>query len=224
MTTQTEHTGDLTLIIGNKNYSSWSLRPWIWMQTAGLAFAEHRIALSTPDTHARLAPYFSNAKVPILLHGNRRIWDSLAILEYLAEHFPTTPGWPSDPAARSVARSVSAEMHSSFAALRAALPMNCRRRPKAIAIHQAVRIDIDRICQIWRHCRTHFGNNGPWLFGRFSIADAMYAPIVWRFVGYDIAVDATAANYIRHYLQHPPMQAWKAAGEAETEVIEDEEI
>ena len=192
--------------------------------SGGLAFAEHRIALSTPDTHARLAPYFSNAKVPILLHGNRRIWDSLAILEYLAEHFPTTPGWPSDPAARSVARSVSAEMHSSFAALRAALPMNCRRRPKAIAIHQAVRIDIDRICQIWRHCRTHFGNNGPWLFGRFSIADAMYAPIVWRFVGYDIAVDATAANYIRHYLQHPPMQAWKAAGETETEVIEDEEI
>ena len=224
MTTQTTDNAPLTLIIGNKNYSSWSLRPWVWLQTAGLPFAERRIPLSTPHTHAQLATYCSNAKVPILLHGDRQIWDSLAILEYLAEQFPATPGWPADPTARAVARSVSAEMHSSFMALRAALPMNCRRRPAAIAIDPAVRLDIDRISRIWRYCRERFGAAGPWLFGAFSIADAMYAPIVWRFAGYDVALDGAAAAYVEHYLQHPPMQAWKAAGEAETEVIEAEEI
>ena len=209
----------LTLVIGNKNYSSWSLRPWIWLQQAGIAFEERRVALFTETMEAELAPYDSNAKVPVLVDGELVIWDSLAILEYLAERFPEAPGWPRDRAARALARSLAAEMHSSFLALREALPMNCRKRFPGYPITPAVQADIDRITALWARARTAHGAAGPWLCGDFSIADAMYAPIAFRFWGYDVALPDVAQTYVARFLAQPAMQAWRAAGEAETEII-----
>ena len=213
-----------TLVIGNKNYSSWSLRPWIWLRQAGIAFEERRVALFTETMAADLAPYFSDDKVPVLVDGDVVVWDSLAILEYLAERFPDAPGWPRDRAARAMARSLAAEMHSSFAALRGALPMNCRKRFPGYPITPAVRADIDRITALWERARANHGQSGPWLFGGFSIADAMYAPVAFRLWGYDARLQGAAQAYVAHFLAQPAMKEWKAAGEAETEVIKADEV
>ena len=215
---------DLTLVIGNKNYSSWSLRPWIWLKQAGVAFAERRVPLFTETMEADLAPYFSGNKVPVLIDGDAVIWDSLAILEYLAERFPHAPGWPEDRMARAMARSVSAEMHSGFFELRDALPMNCRKRFPEYPIRPAVQADIDRIAAIWERARAGYGASGPWLFGGFSIADAMYAPVVFRLWGYDVKLRGVVRDYVEHFLAQPAMQAWKAAGEAETEILAVDEV
>jgi len=215
---------DMTLIIGNRNYSSWSLRAWLAMRVAGLAFDEVVIALDQPDTASRIAEYSRAGRVPILRHGDSSIWDSLAICEYAAELAPGVGLWPADRAARGMARSVSAEMHSGFAALRGALPMNIRADRPGVPIADDVQADIDRICQVWRDCRQAFGTGGPFLFGGFSIADAMFAPVASRFRTYRISVDELAQKYIDAIHTLPAMQESSAAAAAEPWVLEREEI
>lgn len=213
-----------TLIIGNKNYSSWSLRPWFWMKHAGIEFKEKRVSLFTHDITQHLAPYFSNFKVPILQEDDFIVWDSLAILEYLAEKLPYKHGWPADVRARAMARSVSAEMHSSFTALRSELPMNCRKSFENFQISPAVRKDIDRIKAIWKSCRDQYGRTGPWLFGNFCIADAMYAPVVLRFTGYGVPLNDREREYTRTVIQNPHVIDWVNAGKQEKEIIEIDEV
>jgi glutathione S-transferase len=214
----------LTLVIGNKNYSSWSLRPWLLMRHAGIEFAERRVALSTPTTAAELAPYGSGQKVPVLIDADRVVWDSLAILEYVSEHYMDSSGWPRDAGLRALGRSVSAEMHSSFAALRSALPMNCRKSYASFPLNAAVRRDVERICALWEQCYARHAHRGEWLLGEFSIADAMYAPIALRFHTYGVAVPGVAARFVAQILEHPQVQDWRAAARAETEVIAEDEV
>ncbi len=168
------------LVIGNKNYSSWSLRAWLALRNMGLEFTELRIPLRMPGYRDEIRKHNPAGRVPALQDGHHTIWDSLAICEYAAETYP--PAWPEDRDSRSLARSVSAEMHSSFAALREALPMNCRARGRRVAASEEVSRDIARVQEIWRSCRSRHSDDGPWLFGPFCIADAMYAPVASRFV------------------------------------------
>lgn len=214
----------LTLIIGNKNYSSWSLRPWLFMKHFQLAFEEKRVALFTGTTDQELAPWFSDGKVPVLLDEGFVVWDSLSILEYLSGQHLDSRGWPEDIGARAFARSVSAEMHSSFSNLRNELPMNCRKRFRDIRLSAGAARDIERVKSIWRRCRTGFGAGGDWLFGNFSIADAMYAPVALRFFGYGIPLDGIEASYVQTVLDDPHIVDWMEAGKAETEIIERDEI
>lgn len=213
-----------TLIIGNKNYSSWSLRPWFWMKQSGIEFKEKRIELYTEKTTQHLAAYFSNYKVPVLQDDDLIIWDSLAILEYLAEQHPDIHSWPVERRARAAARSVSAEMHSSFTALRSELPMNCRKRIENFNISPAVQKDVDRIKSIWRSCRDQYGHDGPWLFGDFSIADAMYAPVVLRFIGYNVPLNDLELEYVQTVAQNSHIIDWIDSGMREMEVIEAFEV
>ena len=215
---------DLTLIIGNKNYSSWSLRPWLFMKHYQLSFAEKRIALFTATSKAELADYNSNYKVPVLQDGDFLVWDSLAIMEYVSERYLDNIGWPLDIRARARARSVSAEMHSSFVPLRSELSMNCRKSYKGIQLSAAAEQDIERIQSLWQSCRAEFGAGGEWLFGEYSIADAMFAPVVVRFAGYNISLDGVVKDYVQTVLEQPCMMEWIAAGQAETEVIAENEI
>ncbi|MCJ7771949.1 MAG: glutathione S-transferase family protein [Desulfobacterales bacterium] len=215
---------DLTLIIGNKNYSSWSLRPWIFMKTAGIEFIEKRVALDTNQTRTKLEPYFSNHKVPVLLDKNLAVWDSLAILEYIAEKYPTCHGWPADPHARAVARSVSAEMHSSFFELREGLPINCRKKFTNFSPSSGALKDIERIKAIWRYCKERFSQNGPWLFDTFCIADAMFAPVVFRFDTYCVSLSGFEKKYTQSMLSLPHMIEWKEAGKQEKEILEFAEV
>ena len=178
----------LRLIIGNKNYSSWSLRPWLGMKVAEIAFEEMLIPLDAPDFKARLATFGGAGKVPLLIDGEIRVWESLAILEYLAEKFPAAGLWPPDAGARAHARAVASEMHSGFAALRSQLPMNIARRVVSRPLDAGASADAARIQSIWSESRKRFGKDGPFLFGAFGAADAMYAPVVWRFHTYAVEV------------------------------------
>jgi len=213
-----------TLVIGNKNYSSWSLRPWFWMKQNGIPFTEKRVSLFVESTRSELEPYFSNYKVPVLQDGELRVWDTIAIMEYLADKHPEASGWPKERAARAVARSVSAEMHSSFTALRSAMPMNCRKHFPGFRYSDSVQNDIDRIIALWAYCRNLYGQNGPWLFGDYSIADAMYAPVVLRFQGYDVKLNGAAADYVNTVLKNEHIQDWIEAGKQEKEVIQQDEV
>ncbi|MBE9552949.1 MAG: glutathione S-transferase family protein [Proteobacteria bacterium] len=215
---------DMTLIIGNRNYSSWSLRPWLAMRMAGLAFEEIVIPLDRPETESRIREHSPAGRVPVLHHGDLTIWDSLAICEYAAELAPAAHLWPEGRDARATARSVSAEMHSGFTALRAALPMNIRVDRPGLRIPANLQADIDRVCSIWRDCRRDFGADGRFLFGGYSIADAMYAPVVARLHSYRIAVDDTVQDYIDAVRSLPAMQEWAAAAAAEPWVLEREEV
>jgi glutathione S-transferase len=215
---------DWTLVIGNKNYSSWSLRPWLLLRELGIPFQELRIALYTPEGREALARYSPAGRVPVLRVGATVIWDSLAICEHAAELDSQRRAWPEDATARAVARSVCAEMHSGFAALRQALPMNCRASGRRVSISEPVARDIARIQEIWRGCRSEFGRSGPWLFGHFSIADAMYAPVALRFATYGIECDPVGAAFVREVCAHPAVQEWVAAARAEPEVIPDYEL
>lgn len=214
---------NLTLVIGNKNYSSWSLRPWIFMRQRNIEFIEKRIPLFTETMEADLAPYFSNSKVPVLLDDEFVIWDTLAIMEYVSEQYLQGKGWPADIKARAVARSISAEMHSSFTELRNALPMNCRKQFSGFNISKGVQADIDRISSIWCKSRTEYGSGGDWLFGDYSIADAMFAPVVLRLKGYDVTLGDVEESYMQSVLNLPAMQEWIEAGKQEKEVIEMDE-
>ncbi|NDJ16076.1 glutathione S-transferase family protein [Myxacorys almedinensis] len=211
----------LTLIIGNKNYSSWSLRPWLAMKQFNLPFSEIRIPLYTPAATAQIRQYcpFGNGKVPILIHESRIVWDSLAIFEYLTEMFPERSWWSGDYAARATARSICAEMHSGFLALRHHLPMNCRAHLPGQEIGSEVQNDIDRITTIWRDCRQTYGTGDTFLFGRFTIADAMFAPVVLRFRTYGVSLDAICQAYADCVLALPAMQEWLQTAAAETEEI-----
>lgn len=214
---------DLTLVIGNKNYSSWSLRPWLFLKHVGVPFEEVRIPLNTPETHERLSQYSPSGRVPVLLDGSVTIWESLAICEYVAERFPQVQGWPTDHKERAVARSVAAEMHAGFSALRAELPMNCRARRSGVVPSSAAQADIERVISLWRLCRQSFGQGGPWLFGTFTIADAMFAPVVLRFYTYGTKLPDIAREYLSTVNQHAAMQEWIEAAGNETEIIEEEE-
>ncbi len=214
---------DLTLVIGNQNYSSWSLRPWLFLRHHGIPFAEKKVLLFTGTMEQELAPYFSDSKVPVLRDGDFEVWDSLAILEYLAEIFPDKQGWPNDLQARAVARSVCAEMHSGLFGLRSELPMNCRRRFPGFSPGDAAARDIRRVADIWRRCRENYGQGGPWLFGRFSIADCMYAPVVMRLLSYEIPLDPVSRDYADTVYRCEAMQHWVKAGRGEIEVIEEDE-
>lgn len=207
-----------TLVIGNKNYSSWSLRPWLAARHAGIEFDEIRIPLYTPDAAAQIQQYSPSGKVPVWREGEFAVWDSLAICEYLAERSPAL--WPADAAARAVARSVSAEMHSGFVALRTNMTMNARARGRRVAVTPETAADIDRIAAIWTDCRKRFGAGGPWLFGAFSIADAMFGPVVLRFVPYGVSRPGAVDDYVATWMADPHLQAWIAAAEQESEVLE----
>jgi len=214
----------LELVIGNKNYSSWSLRPWVLLTALGVPFRETRIPLFEPASQAALAAAAPHGKVPVLRDetGAPVAWESLAICETIAEQAPHA--WPADARSRAHARSVSHEMHAGFAALRAELPLNCRARRRGVVPGAAAARDIARIQQIWAGCRDRHAAAGPWLFGAYSIADAMYAPVVFRFATYGIECPGAAGDYAAHALASGPMQAWLAGARAEREVIAQAEI
>ena len=216
---------DFTLYIGNKNYSSWSLRGWLMVKASGIAFEEILIRLRQPNTKAEVLRHSPSGRVPALVHGNLSVWESMAIGEYLAELFPDANLWPRNRAARAVARSVSTEMHAGFSALRNHFPMNVRSSFPNRASTPEVQADIDRITAIWHDCRTRFGKGGPFLFGdHFTNADAMYAPVVSRFRTYKVDLDAGAQAYCEAVWSLPPMQEWAAAAKNEPWVIEDSEF
>ncbi|HZI09324.1 MAG TPA: glutathione S-transferase family protein [Myxococcus sp.] len=202
----------LTLVVGSKNYSSWSLRPYLALAHTGQPFQEVVIPLGTPDTTAQILRHSPSGKVPLLKHGELAIWDSLAICEYLAETFPEAKLWPQAKEARAVARAVTAEMHSGFATLRQNMGMNLRARKPGQGRAPGVAEDIARIQALWNDCRGRFGQGGPFLFGAFSIADAFYAPVVTRFVTYGVELDAVSAAYRDAVLALPSFQKWAEAG------------
>ena len=206
---------NLTIVLGSKNYSSWSLRAWLALEQTGAPFEEVVILLDRPETKAEIARHSPSGRVPALRDGEVVVWDSLAIAEYLAERFPDAGLWPSDPQARAIARAVSAEMHSGFSALRQNMPMNMRASAPGRGRAPGVDEDLARIFAIWRECRGRFGAGGPFLFGRRSIADAMYAPVVSRLTTYGVALDETAAAYSRAIWELPAMQRWLAASRSE---------
>jgi glutathione S-transferase len=211
----------LKLVIGNKNYSSWSMRPWLALRASDIPFEEVFIPLYTGEAGKRWILDFSpSGKVPILVDGDVTIWDSLAIVEYLAERFPEKHLWPQDRALRANARSISAEMHSGFAALRNECGMNLHRPVGAIELSADARADIARVQEIWTQCRERYGKSGPFLFGAFSAADAMFAPVVHRFRTYAISANTQARGYMDTMLALPAFQEWTKAGLAETLVIE----
>ena len=198
----------LTLVIGNKNYSSWSMRAWLLMRQYRIEFEEVQVPLRQPDSLERKLAYSPAGKVPILLDGDMRIWDSLAIVEHLAEKFAEKPLWPADGEARAIARSVSAEMHSGFASLRSRMPLNCRAHRPDAGRGPGVQEDIDRVCEIWRECRTRYGAAGEFLFGEFTAADAMFAPMASRFQTYGVDLDRDAAEYSKAILAMPEVREW----------------
>jgi glutathione S-transferase len=214
----------LLLIIGNKNYSSWSLRPWVFLKQFKIEFEEKRIALFTETTDNELSEYGSDFKVPVLKDGELTLWDSLSILEYLSENHLDSNGWPLDSSARAIARSVSAEMHSSFINVRNELPMNCRKTFQDIQLSLAAKKEVERIKFLWRTCRAKFGTEGEWLFGAYSIADAMFSPIALRFAGYNIPLDGIEKAYVNSVLNQPCIKEWIEAGKLEKEVIDADEI
>jgi glutathione S-transferase len=201
----------LTLIIGNKNYSSWSLRPWIAMKVAGVAFDEKVIPLYEPGSREQILQYSPAGKVPVLIDGDQHVWESLAILEHLAEKFPAAQLWPADIRARSHARVVATEMHAGFVALRRACTMNFWLPPKPRPQSEEVMADVARIKALWADCRARFGAGGPFLFGTFGAADAMYAPVVARLYNYGIPVGSTARAYMDAVMGLPAWTAWREA-------------
>lgn len=214
---------DFTIVLGNKAYSSWSLRGWLPLALCGVPFEEVVIPLRREDTKSRILEASSAGKVPVLKTPEGPIWDSLAIAEYLAERFPEAGLWPSDPLARARARAVTAEMHSGFPDLRNECPMDVRADHSGRLLSEGTQRDIARICEIWRDCRARFAAGGDFLFGAFGIADAFYAPVVSRFVTYGVELDPVCAAYRDAVIAKPEMQNWIEAGRAEPWVIDFED-
>ena len=212
---------DLTIYLGNKNYSSWSLRPWLVLKHTTIAFDEVVIPLYQPGSRETVLKYSPSGRLPALHHGATTVWESLAICEYLAETFPNFALWPTDPVARARARSVSAEMATGFHALREHLPMNVRSSFPSRGVTPEVQAEINRIMAIWRDCRTRVGEReGDFLFGRFTIADAMFAPVVTRFRTYRIDLEREADTYCDRVMAMPAMQEWIAAAKNEPMIVE----
>ena len=214
----------LHLVIGNKNYSSWSMRPWIGMKAAGIAFDETVISLDAPDFKLRLAKLSGTGKVPVLIDGDTHVWESLAILEYVAEKFPQAGLWPADAAARAHARAISNEMHAGFVPLRRHLPMNLWRPVQKRHLTSEAAANVKRIDAMWSDCRARFGQGGPFLFGKFSAADAMYTPVVARFATYAVEVGAAARAYMDAMMALPAWQEWTAAALKEEWVLAEDEV
>ena len=209
------------LVIGNKNYSSWSLRPWLLLRHFGVAFEERRLPLDTPEFFAQIGCWSPTRTVPVLHDDGLVVPDSLAICEYANERWLDGRGWPQDLRTRARARAAAAEMHSGFRALRTQLPMNCRRTPDAYRWDAAAQADIDRVQQLWRELREAHAADGDFLCGAFGIVDAMFAPVVMRFLGYGVAMDDNARRYADALLALPAVQEWRVAAAAEIERIED---
>ncbi len=205
----------LTLVIANKCYSSWSFRPWILMRHLGIVFEEVVVPLAEPTTRDTLLQHTQSGKAPCLHDGDLTVWDSLSIIEYLAESVPEVPVWPKDRPARAVARSLAAEMHSGFMDLRAQLPMNMRRKVERLEPTPGAQADISRLEQAFAHARTNFGQGGDFLFGAFSAADAMLAPVVNRLHVYDVAVTPTTRAYMDRMMALPAWQEWNAQAREE---------
>lgn len=213
---------DLILYVGNKNYSSWSFRPWIALEGAGVPFTDRVIPFDFASGNPQFRDLSPTGKVPVLHHGAVRVWESLAIIEYVAELFPEKGLWPQDAAARAEARSISMEMLSGFRAIRNACPMNIRRKPSAIDLPDGVTDDVARIETIWKDALARSG--GPFLFGAFSAADAMYAPVVNRFEVYCLTTDETVLAYMARMKAHPAWRKWQAAAEAEPWIVPEDEV
>jgi len=214
---------EATLLISSKNYSSWSLRGFLLARLAGLDFEEKPVDPNDPATRAELLLRASSILVPCLIHDGRQVWDTLAIAEYLHELRPQAGLYPADRTARARCRSISGEMHAGFSALRSSLPMNLRARRPGFTIWSEAQADIDRIVTIWRECLQTWG--GPYLFGRrLTVADAMYAPVVTRFVTYDVRLDAVCADYAARILQWPDLREWTEAALREPEEIDELEM
>jgi glutathione S-transferase len=214
----------LRLIIGNKNYSSWSFRPWLAMKVAGIAFEETLISLEASDFKSRVTALGGAGRVPTLIDGDTCVWESLAILEYLAEKFTAAALWPRDPSARAHARAIASEMHAGFGALRRQLPMNIRRPVIPRALDTDAAGDVARIDAIWSESRSRFGASGPFLYGTFGAADAMYAPVVWRFRTYAVEVSAAAQAYMRALMALPAWIEWREAARHEPWVLPHDEV
>jgi len=212
----------MLLVMGNKNYSSWSLRPWILLKHLELAFTERVLPLDTPEFARDIAAVSPTRRVPILQHGSLQVWDSLAICEYAAEL--AGRGWPKTRDARAIARAACAEMHSGFSILRSQWPMNARAIGRRTAPNPERSAEISRVEKLWDECRSRFGAGGPWLFGEYCVADAMYAPVVLRLRTYGANVRATTAEYMATVLADPHMRDWLAAAAAESWTIEASEI
>lgn len=209
----------MKLVIGNKNYSSWSLRPWILLKSAGVEFEEIRIPLYQGDSQKKISEYTSAKKVPVLVDDELRVWDSLAICEYISENYMEGKGWPDSVEERAHCRSISAEMHSGFFEIRNNLPMDCKADLK-LKVSEATLKEIQRIDDIWSVLIKRNKDKGEYLFGRFTIADCMYAPVVIRFNTYGVSLSASSQKYVSTLLANPHIQEWISAGKAEMEVIE----
>ena len=207
------------LVLGSKNYSSWSLRPWLFLRKAGFDFREHVIALDAGDYQAQIAALSPSRRVPVLIAGSAKIWDSLAICECAADC--TGRGLPQNRHARAVARAVAAEMHSGFQSLRNEMPMNVRARKRRVALTPQLWADIARIDEIWAACRRQFGSGGSWLFGDFSIADAMFAPVTFRFQTYGAELSPASSAYLEFALEDPSLREWQEAALHEGHVLAD---
>jgi glutathione S-transferase len=214
----------LHLTIGNKNYSSWSFRPWLALRAAGIPFEETVLPLYLPGSKEQLLARSPAGKVPILQDGPVTVWESLAILEYVAEKFPDAGLWPADAMARAHARAIAGEMHAGFLPLRRQCPMNVRRPVKKLALNDDAAANAARIDAMWADCRARFGGGGPFLFGRFGAADAMYAPVVSRLHTYAVEVDPASSAYMQAMMALPAWQEWYAAARKEEWVLKDFEV
>ena len=213
---------DPVLVIGSKNYSSWSLRPGLFLRKSGFKFQERIIHFDGAEYQREIAAISPSRRVPLLLVGNNKIWDSLSICEHAAE--VTGQGLPKNPMARAVARSAAAEMHAGFSTLREMCPMNVRARGHKVALSAELKTDIERIDVLWSACRRQYGTGGPWLFGEFSIADAMFAPVLFRFQTYGVALSDLARSYLEFALQDPLLSEWQQAAAAEGHPLPDVDL
>lgn len=213
----------LRLVCGNRNYSSWSLRAWLCLRKAGLDPDVVVLPMDTPEFAARISEYSPTRRVPVLQIGEEWVWDSLAIAETVNERFASYRLWPEDPRDRALGRSMAAEMHSGFEALRHALPMNCRARQRTVVVSKDVQADIHRVCELWSQAKAQSGSD-TWLLGDFSIADAMFAPVALRFSAYAVELPPLAQQYVHHCLSDADLQTWVALAKEETWVIEHEEV
>jgi glutathione S-transferase len=214
----------MKLLIGNKNYSSWSLRPWLLLRVLGIPFTEEKLSFNAPQFKAKVQRVSPAGKVPVLVDDDGTVvWDTLAIVEYLAERFPGRGVWPQDRAARATARSICAEMHAGFGALRSQMPMNMSQRFPGLGWNLKVQHDIDRILDLWQRAEARFGAEGPFLFGHFTAADAFYAPVVSRFMTHAVALPPPAQAYMAAIQALPAMQEWAEEAARENDfVVQDE--
>lgn len=210
------------LVIGNKNYSSWSIRPWLALKHAGIEFEEQLIQLYQPDSKERILEVSPAGLVPALIEDDLTLWDSLAICEYAADLNPEL--WPRGRKLRAWARAVAAEMHSGFANIREQLPVNCRATGRVVELHETTKLEIKRVQALWNSCREAHAPEGPWLFGRFSIADAMWAPVATRFNTYGIPMDPVSEAYVQTVFNDTHMKEWLAAAEAEPMIVTPSEV